>query len=209
MHRITVHATWRPFPFSLLFHPFHLPTYFVGKIAELQLLGSKSGRGLVQWSSSFKPLVAFCLHLGCYRHEPLDQTVVPAKLLKPLHITWLTYTQELTHTQYDWCLWRTKVDGLHCHSCSILPIAPVIEQDIRRSSFAGRWVECSKVPGVSTKLLHCTRSESVTGSNENTVAVFQQPESNLCQVGWLPHSIDPTESDNIRPVGHPGLSYVS
>ena len=67
-------------------------------------------------------------------------------------------------------------DGLHGDPCSVLPIALLIELHHGPPAVALRGVQGVEAAGVCAELLHRSRTEGVTGSDEDAEAILNEPE---------------------------------
>ena len=62
---------------------------------------------------------------------------------------------------------------------------------------------------VSPQLLNSSRAEGITGGDENTMVVFEQPEGDLSKVGGLANTIHATEGDNKWPTSSFGQHHFT
>lgn len=67
----------------------------------------------------------------------------------------------------------TQIDCFHGNTCSIFPVAFIVQNNTGRNICMRRRVKRIQVTGMSTELFHCPWTESITSSNHHPVVVFQ------------------------------------
>ena len=62
---------------------------------------------------------------------------------------------------------------------------------------------------VGTKLFNCSCTESITSSNQNSMAVFVEPKCDFGQVCTFSDTVNSTENNNIRTAFSLCLDYIT